>query len=498
MEKILQEDIEKISFQLKKRFEDYHNNLHLWYLRNSKNYTEFDPKYINFPEEWEKDNKYNPFYVLKKRKQISKSVSKNILAGKYEPNPPFVKQIPKPNGGTRDISIYQIQDSAVSYRIYKNLLTKNKHRFSSLTYAYRNDRNIHFAIQDIAHELLTVPRIFVAEFDFSDFFGSINHEYLYEQLKINGYLISEIELKVIKAFLKDRKVGIPLGTSISLFLANVVCWKLDRQLEDEGIRFARYADDTIIWSKDYSKISKAFDVISSFSKEANIKINYKKSDGISLLKRDDMPSEFFNSKEYIEFLGYKISTEKVSIKNKSIEKIKKHISYLFYKNLIHPLKQSNVSRLNLPLDGRDKNFLTALMEVRRYLYGNLTEITLKKYMNGTYKVLSFKGIMSFYPLINDVEQLKELDEWLISTLMNVLRKRRKLLHEIFPNDFDFYQAPFFMNKNQLIYHCKNTVIGGKKGLLEIPSFLRIHNALKLGLINEGIVRVMNPRSGYYR
>lgn len=498
MEKILQEDIEKISLQLKRRFEDYHNNLHLWYIRNSKNYTEFDPKYVNFPEEWNSDIKYNPYYVLKKKKQIAKSVSKNILSGKYEPNPPYVKQIPKPGGGTRDISIYQIQDSAVSYRIYKNLLIKNKHRFSSLTYAYRNDRNIHFAIQDIAHELLTVPRIFVAEFDFSDFFGSINHKHLYEQLDINGYLISEIELKVIKAFLKDRAVGIPLGTSISLFLANVVCWKLDRQLEDEGIRFARYADDTIIWSKDYSKISKAFDIISTFSKEANIRINYKKSDGISLLKRDDMPSEFFNSKEYIEFLGYKISTEKVSIKNKSLDKIKKHIAYLLYKNLIHPLKQDSVSRLNLPIDGRDKNFLTALMEVRRYLYGNLTEITLKKYMNGTYKVLSFKGIMSFYPLINDVEQLKELDEWLISTIMNVIRRRRRLLRSVFPSDFDFYQAPFYMSKNQLVNHCKNTVISGKKGLLEIPSFLRIHNALKLGLINEGIVRVMNPRSGYYR
>lgn len=498
MEKILAEDIEKISIQLKTRFEDYHNNLHLWHKRNSRNYVDYNAKKVKFPEEWSVDKKYNPYYVLRRKKQIAKSIYKNILVGKYIPQTPFIKKIPKPNGGTRDISIYQIQDSAVSFRIYKNLLVKNKHRFSSLAYAYRNDRNIHFAIQDIAHELLTVPRIFVAEFDFSDFFGSINHKYLFEQLNTNGYLISEIELKVIKSFLIGRDVGIPLGTSISLFLANVVCWKLDRQLEDEGIRFARYADDTIIWSKDYAKISKAFEIINNFSKEAKISINYKKSDGISLLKRNDIPSEFFNSKEYIEFLGYKISTEKVSIKNKSVEKIKKHISYLLYKSLIHPLKQGNVSVLNLPYSGRDKNFLSALMEVRRYLYGNLTEITLKKYMNGTYKVLSFKGIMSFYPLINDVDQLKELDEWLISTIMNILRLRRKLLAKIFPKDFDPHQIPFVFNKNQLIPYCKNTTIDGKKGLLDIPSFLRIHNALKLGLINEGIVRVMNPKSGYYR
>lgn len=449
MEQILLGDIEKQALQLKQRFESYHNNLQLWHERNSLNYVNFPGKSIKFPEEWSEDKKFNPFYVLKRRKQIAKSVSKSILSKKYIPNKPFVKRIPKPNGGTREISIYQIQDSAVSYRTYKNLLAKNKHRFSSLTYAYRNDRNIHFAIQDISQEIMSVPRIFVAEFDFSDFFGSINHEYLFDQLSNNGFLVSESERHIIKAFLSGREKGIPLGTSISLFLANVVCWKLDRRLEDEGIRFARYADDTIIWSKEYSKISKAFDIIAEFSKEAKININYTKSDGISLLKKAGMPSEFLNSKEFVEFLGYKISTDKVSIKDKSIEHIKSHIAYLLYNKLIQPLKQTPTPMSNLPVLGMDKNFLSALMEVRRYLYGNLTEITLKKYMNGTYKVLSFKGIMSFYPLINDVEQLKELDNWLICTILNILELRRKMLTGIFVGDFDPNQFPFGFDKDLL-------------------------------------------------
>src|SRR5690606_35810978 len=212
--------------------------------------------------------------------------------------------------------------SAVSDRFYHNLLSKNKHRFSSLTYAYRNDRNIHFAIQDIANELNAVPRIFVAEFDFSNFFGSIDHAYLYKQLEKNAFLVSNTELEIIKAFLSSNDKGIPMGTSISLFLANVVCWKLDRDLEDEGVRFARYADDTIIWSKDYGKISKAFEIISRFSDETGIGINYKKSDGISLLQSNQIPSEFHNTKEFVEFLGYKISTDSISIKEKSVVKIK--------------------------------------------------------------------------------------------------------------------------------------------------------------------------------
>jgi hypothetical protein len=304
-------------------------------------------------------------------------------------------------------------------------------------------------------------------------------------------------MDIINAFLNSfNGKGIPLGTSISLFLANVICWKLDRNLEDEGVRFARYADDTIIWSKDYSKISRAFEIINSFSQETGISINYKKSDGISLLQNKEIRSEFTNTKEFIEFLGYKISTSSISIKDRSIKKIQAQISYILYHNLIQPLKVNIVHPNNIPINGLDKNFLSAIMEIRRYLYGNLTEVTLKKYINGTYKVLTFKGIMSFYPLINDVEQLHSLDRWLISTIMNILRLRKNILLQksaLFRED----QFPFNVQKEELILKCKNTSISGKKGLLELPSFLRIYNAMQIGLKNEGIERVMNPQSGYY-
>ncbi|KAF2336324.1 reverse transcriptase domain-containing protein [Flavobacterium daemonense] len=497
MKKILLEDITKQAKEQRDKYQLYHNYLHHSHLRALKNYISAPIKDVRIPSEWGIDNKFNPFYVLKRNKQIAKSISKKILDGTYVPAQPFKKQIKKPNGGYRDINVYQIPDSAVSDRFYHNLLSKNKHRFSSNSYAYRNDRNIHFAIQDIANELNLAPRIFVAEFDFSDFFGSINHDFIRSQLRKNGFLISEIEFQVIDAFLKPFDKGIPLGTSISLFLANVACWMLDRELENHGLRFARYADDTIIWSKDYTKITKAFEIISEFSMETGIKINYNKSEGISLLQKQSMPSEFNSTKEFVEFLGYKISTDNISIKDKSIKKIKKQISYLLYTNLIQPIKVSPISPRNIPKGGLDKNFLSAIMHIRRYLYGNLTEETLKKYLNGTYKILTFKGIMSFYPLINDTEQLKHLDKWLLSTIMNIVKLRKKILVAELGRSFDDDQFPFNVDKDNLVLKCRNTKIGTTKGLMEIPSFLRIYDAMQKGLINEGIERVMNPQSGYY-
>ncbi len=499
MEKVLLKDIENQSKELMNKYNLYHNYVHISHTRLNDLYLNVPPKTIEYPEEWKVSKLYNPFYVHKRRKQIAKSVARNILKGVYTPEKPIPREIVKPSGGKRKISIYQIQDSAVSDRFYHNLLSKNKHRFSSLSYAYRNDRNIHFAIQDISNELNSVPRIFVAEFDFSNFFGSIPHSYIFRQLKSNSFLISQTDMQIIKAFLEsytDEGIGIPLGTSISLFLANVVCWKLDRNLENEGLRFARYADDTVIWSKNYNKISRAFEIINEFSEESGININYSKSEGISLLQNNHMPSEFINNKESVEFLGYEIFTDKISMKRASINKVKQQISFLLYQNLIQPIKVSNVHSRNMPKGGLDKNFLAAIMQIRRYLYGNLTEITLKKYLNGTYSHLSFKGIMSFYPLINDVYQLKELDKWLISTILNCLRLRKKILTELFAQ-FDADQYPFNCSKSSLLIRSKQIKIGGKKGLLEIPSFLRIFRAMEKGLLNDGIVSVMHPRSGYY-
>lgn len=495
MEKILYKDIVKEANEKAEEYHLYHNRLHNDFLRNKSRIANAPPKQVKRPPQWDQNRLHNPFYVRKHAKQIARSVSRKILDGDYAPQPPFIREIPKKGGGIRLINVYQLPDSAVSDRFYHNLIDKNRHRFSSLSYAYRNDRNVHFAIQDIALELRTSPRFFVAEFDFSNFFGSINHEYLFEQIFENGFVVSSKEIEIIKAFLKPfSPKGIPQGTSISLFLANMVCWQLDRKLEDEGLRFARYADDTIVWSPSYDKICRAFEIINAFSRSSGIGINFEKSEGISLLKKAGMPTEFSSAKSSIDFLGYKISVDRVSIKERSVLKIKKQISYLLFRNLIQPMQGSAFR--NLPANDEDKDFLRAIRQIRRYLYGNLTEGTLNRILNGQYKRLSFKGLMSFYPLLDDEEQLRGLDKWMISTILKTLHKRLIKLHKQGFRKITTKDFPFNCISSNIIEQCKNKITSGGRGTYQIPSFLRIFRVIKLGLQNEGIEWVMNPNSNY--
>lgn len=495
MREIIYESIIEEAEKHASRYQIYHNNLEIIYQRNRKRIKNPPNKQVKTPECWEVDKKFNPFYVIKHARQISKSIRNKLSSGNYIPEKPFIREVSKSSGGVRKIAVYQIPDAAISNYLYHRLLSKNKHRFSSLSYAYRDDRNVHYAVQDISLELKSHPRLFIAEFDFSDFFGNINHEYLFHQFDQNGFIINEYERTLIKAFVKVNERGIPQGTSISLFLANLVCWKLDRAFEAEGLRFARYADDTVIWSNDYTKICKSFEIISSFSKETGVPINFKKSEGISLLSDKNMPSEFYKTKEYINFFGYKLSGNKVSIKDDKIKEIKKQISYLLYRNLIQPIKAKPFIAVTIPNNNEDAMFVTAIMQIRRYLYGNLNDRLLNLYLKGVYKRLNFKGLMSFYPLIDDIEQLRELDGWLISTIFNCLKLRERLLINAGFNVSN--QFPFNIDKDNLIDNCRKQVYKGKKRLMEIPSFTNVYYAIKKGVYDYGIDGVMNPLSNIY-
>lgn len=476
--------------KLIQRYQDYHNSLHLEHARKKKRMSGVPKKDVKKPDYWACDSKFDPFYVKRKANSIARSIAKKIASRTYKPNKPFLRKVPKKGGGFRTVSIYQIPDAAISRLFYKSLIAKNRHRFSSFSYAYRNDRNVHFAIQDISIDLRNSSRTFIAEFDFSDFFGSISHEYLINQFNENGFLISPDEQHVIKAFLESSGKGVPQGTSISLFLANMVCWDLDKKLERSGVRFARYADDTVIWSPNYDKICQAFGNIDDFSRETGVQINAAKSAGISLLTKKGMPAEIA-SKDLIDFLGYSLSVTDVSIKKASVAKIKKQISYILFKNMIQPLHTKPFRALIIPANNRDQALLTAIVEIRRYLYGGLTSTQILNYIHGKTKRIYFKGVMSYYPLLSDIAQLKAIDGWLVSVIHKAIYVRGKLLNSYGYNRLASF--PFNTKRTTLLGACRSQKVGRKR-LYEIPSFALIHAALSQALTEKGIEKVMNSRS----
>lgn len=480
------------ALKLSQRYHAYHNAMHLEHKRTAKLIRNPPAKTLHIPAHWTKDRKFNPFYVHKHRKAIARSISNAILSRSYVPHAPEKRTIPKSGGGTRDIYVYQIPDAAVSALFYKTLLRKNKHRFSGFSYAYRDDRNAHFAIQDISVDLADLSRVFVAEYDFSNFFDSISHTFLSAQFAKNGFSISVRDRHVIDSFLGSGGVGVPQGTSISLFLANLACWHLDRSLEQRGLRFARYADDTVIWSGDYAKISGAVELIADFSRETGVQINAKKSKGIRLLCSATMPSEFAARTDSIEFLGYAISSDAIAIKANSVSKMKRQISFLLYHHLIRPLRGKTLRAVEIPGGNKDKDLIAALASIRRYLYGNLSEDFISRYLAGHSSHLFYKGAMSFYPLLSDKRQMEELDGWITNQVWKAVRLRLRLLDK-----WGHHRAgrfPFNIARASFPESLRSVKVG-KRRLYAIPSFVLVYLALRKA-VSEGGVQQFLARDEY--
>lgn len=463
-------------------------------------------KTIHLPTYWSVDKGFNPYYVNAHAAGTSYAIDKALASGRYRPRPAAISSVPKGDGSLRDVSVFQVADNAVSKLAYSRLIEKNARHLSAHAYAYRRDLTVHDAVLHVYSDFQGKSRVFVAEFDFSKFFDSISHEHVRRVLRDQRFFVTERENKVIDAFLRapslktaeysrssetERDRGIPQGTSISLFLANVAAYPLDRKLEALGVGFARYADDTLIWGDSYDVVCRAVNALEETASEMGVQLNFVKSEGISIICPEDLPAEF-KAKSAVSFVGYKIGSRIISIRERNLKDAKERMSYLIYSNLLQEPKRGTclIGRLAY---GIDQDYLIMVTQLRRYLYGELTESRLRKYMARQTPLMRYHGLMSFYPIVNDEVLLKELDGWLLNSVHRALRLRAKLFSAA---GISPLPPPHGLSKSDLLklgYRPRP----GQFVDLRFPSIARVARLIRRASRTYGASAIANPQSHIY-
>jgi RNA-directed DNA polymerase len=467
------------------------------------------PKKILRPSHWSVANGFNPYYVRKHARAIARTMERTLASREYEPRPAFQYQVPRPDGTMRKVSLFRVADSALSRLIFARLMEKNARHFSASAYAYRGDLSIHDAILHIASDLRQRNRLYLAEFDFTKYFDSISHDHILRMLEDRLFFVTRRERFIIERFLQTpvyeghdyigphqqntRDKGIPQGTSISLFLANLAAYPLDRRLERMGLGFARYADDTLIWSESYAEIGRAANTLEDAAAEMGVNISFLKSKGITLLSPPGFPSEI-KAQSSVSFLGYKISQQHLSIRTESVRKIKKHISYLIYRNLLQEPKKGNLVSGRILGQGQiDLDYPVLIYQLRRYLYGGLSEAMVRRFLYRQTPNLRFRGLMSFYPIVDDEPLLRELDGWMLATVIRALKLRAKMWNAYFPGALP---TPHGKSTAQILQLRINPLPGHLVDL-RFPSFLRISKLLRRAAATYGAAAIANPKSAKY-
>lgn len=457
------------------------------------------------PQLWDEDPGYDPYHVRKNASSISHAVVRSLRNDDYTPRPPVGFEVPKADGQKRIVSAFQIADEVVSRRLLKSLSRKNEARFSARAYGYRSRLTVHDAIAYISTEFRLSRRLFVAEFDFSKFFDRIRHEYVWESIRRLGIVMTSSEQRNVEAFLESpvprligdsiathpRLEGLPQGTSVSLFLANVVASELDRRLERLGVGFARYADDTLIWSEDYSRVTQAVTALYESSRDIGSPINSKKSPGVSLLVPVDSGPAEIRSVVSVDFLGHSVTLDKISIRDSAVSRIKRNVQALLFNNLLRePLRrQQSLDRFSR----NDKDYATFVWQLRRYMYGPLSEEEVRRFQAGKIRPMSFEGVMSFFPLVDDDCLLQELDQWLSLKTWQVVRKREKLLQAAgLPTPL-----PIGLSRGDLIGFKSVSSRTGETVDLRLPSFQRMSGVIRTVVRTFGLSESGRGRTEYH-
>ena len=184
-------------------------------------------------------------------------IRRRLLDGSYKPGAARRKEIPKASGGTRPLSIPNVQDRFVQQLLLGMLQPVFEPLFSESSHGFRPGRSAHDAVkaaQSFAREGYT----HVVDMDITKFFDRVNHDILMQ--KIGLVVRDKSVLRLIGRFLRAGVVmadgvavaseeGTPQGGPLSPLLANIYLDALDKELEKRGLRFSRYADDCNIYVK---------------------------------------------------------------------------------------------------------------------------------------------------------------------------------------------------------------------------------------------------------
>ena len=299
---------------------------------------------------------------------------------------PTKKLVNKMGSGKKRVVYSFAPDEMLILKLIAFLLYKYDNQFSPNCYAFRRGLKAHDAVFKI-NKAIESQKMWAYKLDIHDYFNSIDIDILLPMLKAmladDKPLFQFFEklltqnLAIYNGQVVEEKHGVMAGTPTAPFLADVFLKEVDRYFYDQGVVYARYSDDIIMFAPDSETLEQYKKKICHFLAQYHLEVNPDKE-------------KIYSPDEAYEFLGFKCHGHNIDISEATKKKMKGKIS-----------RQARALLRWKNKKGLDSD---------RAMKALINYFNRKFFESDDPEMLTWSRW--FFPVINQTEGLKEIDHYL--------------------------------------------------------------------------------------